>query len=128
MNDAPLRAAVASRASDAGTPEDAAAAIDAVDELKLPVGWGANAPDNIFAAIPGWVIAIAALNLGAPFWFDLLSRLARLRGSGVQAPPRSLSDTAATVEREPIAIAVTEAPEGEAEPGTEDDPPPREKA
>jgi hypothetical protein len=128
LNDAPLRAAVASRASDAGTPEDAAAAIDAVDELKLPVGWGANAPDNIFAAIPGWVIAIAALNLGAPFWFDLLSRLARLRGSGVQAPPRSLSDTAATVEREPIAIAVTEAPEGEAEPGTEDDPPPRGKA
>jgi hypothetical protein len=104
-NDAPLRAAVANRASQLGTPEDAAAAVDTIEELKLPVGWGANAPDNVLSAIPGWVLAIAALNLGAPFWFDLLSRLARLRGSGIPERPRSLSDTVGTVERERKPIA-----------------------
>ncbi len=102
-NDAPLRAAVAARAADTGTPSGAADAVDAIDQLKLPVGWGANAPDNVLYAIPGWLIAIAALNLGAPFWFDLLSRLARLRGSGVPEPPRSLGDTVGSVERNPLA-------------------------
>jgi hypothetical protein len=123
LNDAPLRQAVAARASDAGTPEDAAAAIDKIEELKLPVGWGANAPDNVFAAIPGWLIAIAALNLGAPFWFDLLSRFSRLRGSGLQERPRALSDTVA-VERERKAIAGSEA----AEPAAESEPEPAEPA
>jgi hypothetical protein len=131
LNDAPLRQAVAARASDAGTPEDAAAAIDKIEELKLPVGWGANAPDNVFAAIPGWLIAIAALNLGAPFWFDLLSRFSRLRGSGLQERPRALSDTVA-VERERKAIAGSEVAEpepaepdaGETEPEPGAEPPP----
>jgi hypothetical protein len=107
-NDAPLRAAVATRASDTGTPGDAAAAVEAIDELKLPVGWGANAPDNVLTAIPGWLIAIAALNLGAPFWFDLLSRLARLRGSGLPERPRSLSDNVGTVQRERKPIVASE--------------------
>jgi hypothetical protein len=108
LNNAPLREAVAARASDSGTPEDAAAAIDKIEELNLPVGWGANAPDNVLEAIPGWLIAIAALNLGAPFWFDLLSRFSRLRGSGLQERPRALSDTVG-VERERKAIAGSEA-------------------
>jgi hypothetical protein len=99
-NDEALRSAVATRAAAQGTPEDAAQAVDTVSELQLPIGWGAQAPDNVFASIPGWLITIAALNLGAPFWFDLLSRLARLRGSGVPERPRSLSDTAGTVENE----------------------------
>jgi hypothetical protein len=106
-NDAALREAVAVRAAETGTPDDAAAAIEGVEALTLPVGWGANAPDNVLAALPGWIIAIAALNLGAPFWFDLLSRLARLRGSGLQERPRALSDTTATErpERKPIVVA-----------------------
>jgi len=118
LNNAPLREAVAARASDSGTPEDAAAAIDKIEELNLPVGWGANAPDSVLEAIPGWLIAIAALNLGAPFWFDLLSRFSRLRGSGLQETPRALSDTVG-VERERKAIAgseaATAAPEAEPE-------------
>ena len=108
--DAPLRAAVATRASDTGTPEDAAAAVESIEELKLPVGWGANSPDNVLAAIPGWLIAIAALNLGAPFWFDLLSRVARLRGSGLAERPRSLSDNVGTVQRERKPIFASEPP------------------
>jgi hypothetical protein len=99
-NDEALRSAVAARAAAQGTPEDAAGAVDDISQLDLPVGWGANAPDDVPSAITGWIITIAALNLGAPFWFDLLSRLARLRGSGVPERPRSLSDTAGTVEAE----------------------------
>jgi hypothetical protein len=99
-NDDALRSAVATRAAAQGTPEDAAQAVDDISELELPVGWGPNATEGLLPSIPGWLITIAALNLGAPFWFDLLSRLARLRGSGVPERPRSLSDTAGTVESE----------------------------
>jgi hypothetical protein len=126
LNNAPLREAVAARASDSGTPDDAAAAIDRIEELKLPVGWGANAPDNVLAAIPGWLIAIAALNLGAPFWFDLLGRFSQLRGGGVQQRPRALSDTIA-VERERKAIVGGEVAEPEStEPAAETEPEPTE--
>jgi len=30
----------------------------------------------------GWLITALAISLGAPFWFDLLSKLIRIRGSG----------------------------------------------
>lgn len=99
-NDAPLRAAVAAKAADQVDSQKAADAVDQVHQLQLPLGWGAaNAPKGIGEAalrIPGWLITIAALSLGAPFWFDLLSRLVRLRGSGVPEPPRSLSDATST--------------------------------
>ena len=98
-NDDAVRAAVVAKANET-EPQQAADAVSRVEQLHLPVGWGAeNAPDDVAGAlrrIPGWLITIAALSLGAPFWFDLLSRLARLRGSGVPERPRSLSDTAGT--------------------------------
>ena len=97
-SDKPVRTAVAAKAAAASDAQKAADAVDTVDQLKLPLGWGAsNAPDSVGSAlrrIPGWLITIAALSLGAPFWFDLLSRVARLRGSGVPKEPRSMSDTA----------------------------------
>jgi hypothetical protein len=97
-SDKPVRTAVAAKAAAASDAQKAADAVDTVDQLKLPLGWGANnAPDSVGSAlrrIPGWLISIAALSLGAPFWFDLLSRVARLRGSGVPKEPRSMSDTA----------------------------------
>jgi hypothetical protein len=96
-SDKPVRAAVAQKASAAKDAQSAADAVAAVDQLELPLGWNAgNAPDSVGAAVrrvPGWLITIAALSFGAPFWFDLLSRAARLRGSGVPKQPRSLSDT-----------------------------------
>jgi hypothetical protein len=97
-SDKAVRTAVAAKASTARDSQSAADAVDSVNELKLPLGWSAgNAPDDVGAAvrsIPGWLITIAALSLGAPFWFDLLSRVARLRGSGVPKEPRSLTDSA----------------------------------
>ena len=100
-SDKPLRTAVAQKAAAAKDAQSAADAVDSVDQLKLPLGWGAgNAPSDVggvLRRIPGWLITIAALSLGAPFWFDLLSRVARLRGSGVPQQPRSLSDTPGAV-------------------------------
>ena len=53
----------------------------------FPIGWS-SAPTGIadwLKTLFGWLITIAAVSLGAPFWFDLLSKVANLRGSGGQA-------------------------------------------
>jgi hypothetical protein len=56
--------------------------------LGLPIGWESNSPINIWTAIPGWLMSIAAISLGAPFWFDLLTKLMKLRApSGAAAAP-----------------------------------------
>jgi hypothetical protein len=69
------------------TPEEAADQVQeataTLSDLQLPVGWSA-ANDNVplpSTAI-GWLITFFAVSLGAPFWFDTLSRLARLRATG----------------------------------------------
>ena len=36
---------------------------------------------DIIKSLFGWIITALALSLGAPFWFDLLNRLMKLRGS-----------------------------------------------
>ena len=53
----------------------------------LPVGW-TRAPQALLqgwtatTAIVGWLISIIAIGMGAPFWFNLLNRLASLRQTG----------------------------------------------
>jgi len=105
--DKALRAAVAAQAADTtatgaqacpGTSADdspqerAAKCVDEVQQLDLPVGWArGSAPDGwkgYLAKLGGLLISAFALSLGAPFWFDLLSKIARLRSSGPPAPPR----------------------------------------
>jgi hypothetical protein len=55
----------------------------------LPVGWGSgNLPRGHWGwalAILGWLLTIGALTLGAPFWFDLLTRMNSLRSTGPPA-------------------------------------------
>jgi len=51
---------------------------------SLGLGW--KTYDNssflsVFYTLTGWLITALALSLGAPFWFDLLNRLMKLRGS-----------------------------------------------
>ena len=42
------------------------------------------------AHLPGWIITILAIGLGAPFWFDFLNRFMNLRNAGRAADePRS---------------------------------------
>jgi hypothetical protein len=105
--DKALRAAVAAQAADttaAGTqacrgtsPDDspqerAANCVDEIQQLELPIGWtGGSGPDDVkgwLAKVGGLLVTAFALSLGAPFWFDLLSKIARLRASGPPAPPR----------------------------------------
>lgn len=56
----------------------------------FPIGWK-SAPSNALdwaKTLLGWIITTAAISLGAPFWFDLLGKVANLRGSGDQAQAR----------------------------------------
>jgi hypothetical protein len=67
------------------------------EKLKLPLGWIAsphdtNTSDQIPKDILGWftkivglLISIFAVSLGAPFWFDTLSKFVNIRGAGT--PP-----------------------------------------
>jgi len=57
----------------------------------LPVGWGTvNQPSTVgwASTIIGWLITIVAISFGAPFWFDLLTRMNSLSLSG---PPPTKS-------------------------------------
>ena len=71
----------------------------ATAELKpMPIGWTAAAEPQIaddlgkgqyglvfwllLLHLPGWLISGLAISLGAPFWFDILSKLMNVRGAG----------------------------------------------
>jgi hypothetical protein len=60
--------------------------LDNLEDLKLPLGWSKESyPHDFrewFAKIFGLIFTAFAVSLGAPFWFDLLNKLSRLRGSG----------------------------------------------
>ena len=77
--------------------QDAGMAMDQLRQLQLPVGWWdgdgkAFTPYRRLAsqgpALPwlltlfGWGLTALASLFGAPFWFDTLQRLVRLRGTG----------------------------------------------
>ena len=87
---AALRAAIAAQATAASPADAAAVPSDAPEQLgTLPIGWQA-APDGVagwLETLLGWLMTIAAVSLGAPFWFDLLATVARLRGAGATTPP-----------------------------------------
>jgi hypothetical protein len=51
---------------------------------SLGLGWdtfGSPSFMNVFYSMVGWMVTALALSLGAPFWFDLLNKLMKLRGS-----------------------------------------------
>jgi hypothetical protein len=67
----------------------------AASKLPVPIGWTASFgqapgefPDtfgSVLSKLLGLAITVVALTFGAPFWFDLLSKFVRVRGTG--APP-----------------------------------------
>jgi hypothetical protein len=98
-NDGPLRSAVAEQAKKLPAPVQGAPAssigdagknvqqgLQQVNGLKIPLGWGAGLrPTSLtgwLVALAGWVMTTVALSMGAPFWFDLLGKVASLRTSG----------------------------------------------
>jgi hypothetical protein len=46
---------------------------------QLPLGWGHPVPRDVvgwLGKLIGWVLSAVAISLGAPFWFDLLKKIA----------------------------------------------------
>ena len=69
---------------------DAAAAVHAASSLQLPIGWTrdriavwqtCSAP-VIAAVIVGWLFTAGSTLFGTSFWYDTLSSVLKLRGSG----------------------------------------------
>jgi hypothetical protein len=94
-NDPGLRAAVTASAGNPSSGLDANHAVSQLQSLPLPVGWGhlhwhLRTWDNLWHVF-GWLMSLLAVSLGAPFWFDTLSRVARIRGTG--APPPATGAT-----------------------------------
>lgn len=60
--------------------------VDELNQLGLPIGWNAqtipSTPTELFNRILGWIVTTIAVSMGAPFWFDLLSRVSSLRMAG----------------------------------------------
>jgi hypothetical protein len=97
-NDPAARSAVVARAQEtaAASPEELEQQVDTVGEiraLQLPVGWTTPAtdpdadprafPESIdFLKVVGILLSGLALSFGAPFWFDALGKISRLRGTG----------------------------------------------
>jgi hypothetical protein len=90
------RAAVVKRAEAAAQGNAADVKVEeAVKNLDLPLGWelsfgdgSTQLPNNVMAwlaKLAGLALTIGAVMLGAPFWFDLLSKVVRVRATG--APP-----------------------------------------
>ncbi len=76
------------------TPDLTRVAKDVGDlkQLKLPIGWSVESRPSggrdwivrIALKLVGLVLTAAALTLGAPFWFDLLGKVARVRSVGAR--------------------------------------------
>ena len=53
-----------------------------------------------FSVLLGWILTAVAISMGAPFWFDLLNKLMKLKGSG------SSSDTATIKSTPPSPVVI----------------------
>ncbi len=94
-----VRAAVVTKAEAAADGRLTDPELDAaVRQLDLPLGWQlslGDAPTQLPNDVLAWVaklaglaLTIGAVMLGAPFWFDLLSKIVRVRATG-SPPPAS---------------------------------------
>lgn len=89
------------------------------DQTKQLLGWSvANRPNSklaVIVALLGWILTGAAISFGAPFWFDVLNRVANLRAGG--KPPKSetlMPSMQLSIGKEdgPIEITASGAPQG----------------
>lgn len=121
-NNESVRSAVVSQAEkQAQKPLDKAAKdVSDVEQLKLPIGWKAQesettkqadrdprafprTPGQYVGKILGLLISAIAISLGAPFWFDLLNRLTRLRATGPpEGGPRDRRPRSPRLSTEPV--------------------------
>lgn len=70
----------------------------ALDDIPLPIGWNQRnrlqqfpPGTSLFISIPkrilGWLITGIAISMGSSFWFDLLSKVVRVRNAGTPSFP-----------------------------------------
>lgn len=64
----------------------------AADLRPFPIGWGDSKAGVSIQTFVGWLLTALAVSLGAPFWFDLLSKFTKMRGSGT-VPAKSAAKT-----------------------------------
>lgn len=73
----------------ARSAENLAQGVSDVKELGVPLGWSFEQadprwPDNFLEFVGkffGLLVTVVALSMGSPFWFDLLGRVSRVRGT-----------------------------------------------
>jgi hypothetical protein len=107
-----VAAAAAKQAgSGSSASQNADEVVRSISALKLPLGWTpphitrvspagvktvvvSTDPQHVPVGVGSWLIkllglliTVLALSLGAPFWFDALTRLASLRQSGPKPKP-----------------------------------------
>ena len=93
-NDA-LRTQIAAQAevasSEGGVSRLEASNLESLE--AFPIGWGEPPVSGVdwLKSVFGWLMTTAAVSLGAPFWFDLLGKVANLRGSGGKAQAKKAS-------------------------------------
>lgn len=78
-------------------PQDALAAL-----RMLPIGWTSFPPlmsADFALMVAGWLLTAAMSLFGAPFWFDLLKRTVRLRGTGARPGEAQRSGRAVGVDQ-----------------------------
>lgn len=70
--------------------------------------------DSLPVCIIGWILTALAISLGSTFWFDLLSKIVRIRGVGTKVESQDTAATPATQAPAPVAINVNTNPSEEA--------------
>jgi hypothetical protein len=93
-NDPSSRGSIVAAAGSARSGETFSTAQQHIGSLPLPIGWNGNGYHHVWGwliALAGGLVTVGAISLGAPFWFDTLSRLSRVRSTG--APPPSSDST-----------------------------------
>lgn len=98
------QAAIAAASGNATLGATAAANVQTIQDLQqlgLPLGWH-QWPGLSWWWVPhllGWLITALLVMLGAPFWFDALSRLVSLRTSGTKPPPAAQDQASAMTQK-----------------------------
>ena len=97
----------------------AAFALKQLQAVGIPMGWGSplitqqfkESPTDWPYVIPiwnftvmvfGWLVTAVAVTLGAPFWFDTLSKLVKLRGAGARADTETQKQGASAAPPSPV--------------------------
>jgi hypothetical protein len=85
------RDVIVAQAGNATSSAKAGEALGRLDSnFAPPLGWadhgGYSGWSTVAVAPAGWLLTFLAISLGAPFWFDTLSKLARVRTTGTPPP------------------------------------------